>query len=1013
MHCRLLHVALFCMVSVCLNYPALAETWTWNGGSPATDAWSDWTNWVGDSSAPFSSPGTDLIFGDSLRSYSSNNLGLFQLRDLTFVGSSSPVLFGDRLEIFRSVINSSSAERALYNPITFGADIAYRAASNNLFFFGATYNAGYTLTTEGSKSIFLLSLSGSGGLDVHGPGQTGLWGSNAYTGATRVYGGSLLALGTDSLRNSTSLWVQGSSTAQIHSATGFFAADTAGRHATVNGANALLHAQDMMMAGTSNSLLLSDGGRATTFGFHQQGQANSVLVQGSGSRLTVEQEYWFGGSGPDNRLWITDGGELHLDSALIITSSFSHVLVRDSGSIITGQAVVVSVSGTLGTGNLLEVRDGGVMNLWSGVFLDGISNTVRVQGAGALIQSPVLGMGYYGAAHGLHLDVSDGGRVDVMEMGSINVSNTLITVRGEGTVIGPSSGVGRLLVLAGVDGRIEISDGARVALSPVLAGTRGTLSVWGSGSSLGGTEMSYLWGTDNSISVSNGAQFGSRIFMIAGDRNEIEVTGAGTIWSNSAEIVFDSANQSHLRVMDGAELTAESLNIEGATDSHFLFSGADTRVTLGGVTATVFGAGSMVVGNGAQVSSGAVQYYATDGALDIVGAGSAWQVDGDLRVATTMRVADGATLSSSSAMAVGNVEITGVGTVWSNRGDLAIVNSASQLHVSDGARVHSRGDFSLNYQTDAIVEGPGSELHIGGNTVSAGRLSVLDGGAVVSSGDILMLPGAAAIFLVSGTGSQLDVGGEIVIYNNTFSILNGGSASADRVTLGNDGTLSLDGGALTVHTLSNTSEPSAGTVEFNAGTLNVSHTEHQSPTSFNVGDGVQTATLNLMGNSTNRHLFAGGLHVREHSELTGEGTIYGDVQIEGVLDIGQSAGYMEVNGLLVLYPTAEVHVDIYGNHESEYDRLRAASIIYGGVLHANFLGFTPTDGSRFQIFDADSFSGSFSETNIVGVYSAGFDAATGEVFVIAAIPEAGTLVLLLGGLAFLSWRRRRRTSSGV
>jgi hypothetical protein len=186
MFSRAQHIVILCIISAHLPLLALADTWTWDGESPSTESWSDWTNWVGDSSAPVSDPGTDLIFGNSSHVFSSNNMGLFQLRDLTFVGSTSPHILGDNLQVFRSIVNSSSVDRGILAPITLGADATFRAANGGLFFAGTIDNAGNVLTIEGNSAVQVMSLSGSA--DLLFVGQRKLrWGDPMPIPAPRMY----------------------------------------------------------------------------------------------------------------------------------------------------------------------------------------------------------------------------------------------------------------------------------------------------------------------------------------------------------------------------------------------------------------------------------------------------------------------------------------------------------------------------------------------------------------------------------------------------------------------------------------------------------------------------------------------------------------------------------------------------------------------------------------------------------------------------------------------------------
>lgn len=863
-----------------------AATWTWDGGSPTTDAWSDQTNWVGDSSIPVSDPNTDLIFGNSPRLYARNDLGWFTLRDLTFTATSAVWVVGDGLEIFRAVINSGSTTCVLGNPIALGADITVRAATANLVL-GTNNTAGHTLRTEGSATVYLQSLTGNGHLEVHGPGQTVLLGSNAYSGATRVYGGTLLASGTDSLRHTTSLVVQGSSTAWLENAAGFFAAGTSGHHALV-----------------------------------------------------------------------TNGGAL-LASEMVISSYAGRVEVQGAGSIITAEVLQVASSAQA---NAIEVSNGGTARFNQFVQLDGVCNTVHLDGANTLLDAPGVMVGAFGLASDQRIEVKNGARLNGGVFTWSGASGTWVVVQGTGSVL-TGSGYGAL-AFQGRNEHAEIRDGGVLLAAAGMGGTRGEFILTGAGSAITGSQVGGVGGQENTFSVSDGARVDLPAFIVTGSSNRVEITGAGTVWTNGSIEMLD-AGQSAVRVGSGATLHAPHFTMALCRDSTAVFDGPDTRVSVGAVTVSVSGASRMAITNGARLSSGyaaVVASYGDPSLLEIAGSGSAWQVKGNLDLGMNARVADGAQLITSSNTYAHyqpvQVDVTGRGSVWSNAGDMWL-SAGSRLRVLDGGSLYS-----------------GRDLAAGGTTT------------------------------VSGAGSLVTVAREWGV-GNALNVVSGGSISVGSVLMGTASRLLLDGGTATVSTLTS----AGGAIDFQSGTLNVSTTSYDAATALQVGDGNKTATLNLAGSKESVHRFAGGLIINPNAQLTGQGTLDNDVTVKGTLSPGNSAGTIAITGNLELDISAQTLIEIFGQEAGQFDVIQAGpSITYGGLLNVAFKGFTPTNGARFRIFEAAFYLGAFAQTNITGVGLAGFDSGSGEVFVINAIPEPGSLVLIVGG-ALLLYRRacHRRT----
>jgi autotransporter-associated beta strand protein len=704
-----------------------AESWTWDGGSPTTDAWSDRTNWVGNSSVPVSDSSTDLIFGNSPHMNSSNNLGTFLLRDIVFTGPSAIYVVGDRLEIYRSIISSSTAAFAFFAPVTLGADVTARSVSGTLGFMNLDAPNGYRVRTEGDGIVFFSSMSGSGGVDVYGPGQTVLGGWQSYTGDTRVYGGTLLAVNENALQSTRRLLVHGTATAQVSVSCGLFAPNSLGQRAEVIGAGAVLDARS------------------------------------------------YGGIGMN------------------------------------------------GSSNLLTVESGGQVFSGDALYLRGSNNTIKVSGANSRLQAGLISVEY---SKNAYIEVTNGARLDVGGiMSEATASGTVIRAAGAGTVLG-SSGSGGGMALYGTDERIEMSSGVTSYWAPLLMGSRGVSTVSGA------------------VVSASGAGFG----------------------------------------------------MQGVSNSVLLVGGS--RVDVAYV---------QLMGNGHLL------------------------------------------------------EVSGAGTVLSNSGVFYCVANAAVSRVREGGQLYVGGDAYLN--GTVTVQDQGSAFMVRSNVVILGGTLKVQNGAMTA---------------------------------NTMSLPAGGA------------TVQIDGGALAV---SNLLSENGEAVEFSAGTISVARVDMNMTQPFQVGDGSHAATLDLAGAITGTHKFAGGLIIRPNATLSGQGTIENDVTVQGVLSPGHSAGQIIVASNITFDISANTIIEIFGPGSRQRDIVRADSVTFAGALDVGIFGFTPTNGARFRVFEAASYSGSFAATNIYG-FVGGFDAATGEVFVTSAIPEASSLAMVLLGVVLVVRLRNSSNAGG-
>jgi hypothetical protein len=231
------------------------------------------------------------------------------------------------------------------------------------------------------------------------------------------------------------------------------------------------------------------------------------------------------------------------------------------------------------------------------------------------------------------------------------------------------------------------------------------------------------------------------------------------------------------------------------------------------------------------------------------------------------------------------------------------------------------------------------------------------------------------------------------------------------------GTLQLNSGTVTVNSLFATNGASS-VVQFNGGTLRSAGTTVSNGVLFIVGNGTQSATLDLLGGT---HSFANGLTISSNATLTGEGTLLTPLTISsgGTLSAGHSPGQLTLSNTVTLAGGATFLVEMAGYAAGTgYDQLVVTGALTNNnaTLIVSLLSFTPTNGSQFVIIDnALSMVGTFlgvpeGSTNNFGsgtpfaiTYVGGAD---NKDVVLTTIPEPSSLLLVAGGLALLLRRRR-------
>ena len=246
------------------------------------------------------------------------------------------------------------------------------------------------------------------------------------------------------------------------------------------------------------------------------------------------------------------------------------------------------------------------------------------------------------------------------------------------------------------------------------------------------------------------------------------------------------------------------------------------------------------------------------------------------------------------------------------------------------------------------------------NTYSVGRDPAALATAAHTAGALRITNSAGtARLLISEAGSAA--------YN-----LNGGDVVADflmmtNISPGKTGTLNLTSGSLQAGLLL-ISGGSQNMFNFSGGTLRSRNTAITNLSAFTVGNGVSAATFELLGNGA--HVFANGLTMHTNTVLEGSGVITGSLAVQsgGVLKPGLA---QSGDGTLVLINSPSLQGTVFmglsksGLVLTNTQLQVAAPLTYSGSLIVTNLGPAGlVAGDRFQIFSAQSYSGSFSAISL-------------------------------------------------
>jgi T5SS/PEP-CTERM-associated repeat protein len=523
------------------------------------------------------------------------------------------------------------------------------------------------------------------------------------------------------------------------------------------------------LAGHDNSLIISNGGLVTVgtnayAGDEATASNNSVLVTGTNaggtaSTLSVVGSLFVGNNGSGNSLVISNGGTVVNKAAYIgaqETSSNNSVLVTGSGSTWTSSTNLYV--GYFGRDNSLVISNGGtVANSAGYIGVAGtFDNAVLVTGAGSLWTNSLdLYVGSVGG--GNSLVISNGGTVanSTGYIGSESLffsSDNAVLVTGADSLWTNSNflevGIG------GSGNSLVISNGGTVADRAAAIGVETSSSnnnvvVTGTNSAWVNSEELFvgLSGQNNTMVISNGGTVAAAVGFIGTESestgNNVLVTGAGSLWTNSAELsvgFFGSSNS--LTVAEGGKVSASRVEIgSSGTVNIGRFGTNDAAGTINAPT-IAFGDGT-----------GAINFNQRDAVTitsAISGAGTINQLGGGATTLSASNTYTGATTVSAGRLVVDGSIASSAVTVQSG-GTLAGSGTVGSTTIESGGTVSpGNSPGNLTVDGDLVWNGGGNyNWQVLGTTNTAGF-------AAGATWDLLTVTGTLDLTALSA-GSKFNI----------------------------------------------------------------------------------------------------------------------------------------------------------------------------------------------------------------------------------------------------------------
>ncbi|MDW8309851.1 MAG: PEP-CTERM sorting domain-containing protein, partial [Verrucomicrobiales bacterium] len=629
-------------------------------------------------------------------------------------------------------------------------------------------------------------------------------------------------------------------------------------------------------------------------------------------------------------------------------------------------------------GNALIINPSGVLSNGTGyIGLEfGGSNNIAIVNGGVWSNRSTLYVGWLGA--GNQLIVSNGGAVvngDGLLGYNSSISNNVAVVTGTGSVWSNRNYLN--VGVSGAGNQLIVSNGGAVVNSDGYLGntSRSSSNV----ATVGGNNARWvnsrdlivgLSGDTNTLNIATG---GSVIasnafvgFFSAADGNRINVTGGNLYVTNAPGTGTLDIRRGTL-TFDGGNIVVDRLLLTNGNNSRITFNSG--TLISGGTSVSNFQ--NFVIGNTGSaatfIANGGTHRFTNDLYVGNSGFGNRLVVSNGASVLNSAGYL-GYNSSSSNNVA----EITGTGSVWSNQNNLYVGydGAGNQLIVSNGGAVVNSDGYLGYYSSNNVATVGGNnarwvnsrDLYVG-RSGDTNTLNIATGGSVIASNAYVGLNAGA-------DGNRINVtGGNLYVTNAPGT----GTLDIRR------GTLTFDGGLVQVDRLV-LSNGSASVFNFQAGHLITGSTLVTNGAVFNIGNGLNAATMSL---GAGTHAFSNGVQVTGNSQLrvvgntatiTGPGlfnqsggvvtTSHAGLVVRGIVtnqgtftmlnSVGTFNGSVVNAGAWIIDPTTNVFNDAFIVTESGYVSAGAGDVFIftnNATTAGSFLNRS-TNSAAFNTADA-------------------------------------------------------------